>query len=169
LLKSFCRLCGLGIPCCIAVTVEVPSTPIYQVKMQPAWIPMKYGVRLAATLYVPQGAKPGEKFPALLEYLPYRKFDGAAPEDYPKHTYFARRGYVSVRVDISGFGASEGAPPEREYSEQEQQDGEQVIAWLAHQSWSNGNVGMFGISWGGFAALRGGRRTSGNLLGARGS
>ena len=57
-------------------------------------------------------------------------------------------------MDIRGFGASEGSPPEREYSETEQEDGEQVIAWLAHQPWSNGNVGMFGISWGGFTALQ---------------
>jgi predicted acyl esterase len=122
--------------------------------MEQAWIPMNDGVRLAATLYIPEGAKPGEKFPALLEYLPYRKDDGTAAEDYPKHTYFARRGYVSVRVDIRGFGASESAPPEREYSEREQRDGEQVIAWLAHEPWSNGNVGMFGISWGGFTSLQ---------------
>ncbi len=117
-------------------------------------MPMKDGVRLAATLYMPDGGAAREKFPALLEYLPYRKDDGTAAGDYPKHTYFARRGYVSVRVDIRGFGASEGTPPEREYSEQEQEDGEQVIAWLAHQPWSNGNVGMFGISWGGFTALQ---------------
>ena len=122
--------------------------------MQQAWIPMKDGVRLAATLYMPDGAKAGDKFPALLEYLPYRKDDGTAAGDYPKHSYFARRGYVSVRVDIRGFGASEGTPPEREYSEQEQVDGEQVIAWLASQPWSNGNVGMFGISWGGFTAMQ---------------
>jgi hypothetical protein len=122
--------------------------------MQQAHIPMQDGVRLAATLYMPDGSKPDEKFPALLEYLPYRKDDGTAAEDYPKHSFFAHRGYVSVRVDIRGFGASEGVPPEREYSEQEQQDGEQVIAWLAHQPWSNGNVGMFGISWGGFTALQ---------------
>jgi predicted acyl esterase len=122
--------------------------------MQQAWIPMKDGVRLAATLYMPDGTKPGEKFPALLEYLPYRKDDGTAAGDYPKHAYFARRGYVSVRVDIRGFGASEGVPPEREYSETEQVDGAQIIDWLAHQPWSNGNVGMFGISWGGFTALQ---------------
>ncbi|MGB8761458.1 MAG: CocE/NonD family hydrolase, partial [Candidatus Sulfotelmatobacter sp.] len=73
--------------------------------MEQAWIPMKDGVRLAATLYMPDGAKPGEKFPALLEYLPYRKDDGTAAGDYPKHSYFARRGYVSARVDIRGFGA----------------------------------------------------------------
>jgi uncharacterized protein len=122
--------------------------------MEKTWIPMKDGVRLAATLYMPDGAKPEEKFPALLEYLPYRKDDGTAAEDYPTHAYFARRGYVGARVDIRGFGASEGVPPEREYSEQEQDDGAQVIAWLAHQPWSNGNVGMFGISWGGFNSLQ---------------
>ena len=122
--------------------------------MEQVWIPMKDGIRLAATLYMPNGAKAGEKFPALLEYLPYRKDDGTAARDYPIHSYFARRGYVGVRVDIRGFGASEGVPPEREYSEQEQVDGEQIIAWLAKQPWSNGNVGMFGISWGGFNALQ---------------
>ena len=136
------------------IATEPPSPPRYGVRMESAWIPMKDGVQLAATLYMPDGAAAREKFPALLEYLPYRKDDGTAAGDYPKHTYFARRGYVSVRVDIRGFGASEGTPPEREYSEQEQQDGEQVIAWLAHQPWSNGNVGMFGISWGGFTALQ---------------
>ncbi|MGA8270799.1 MAG: CocE/NonD family hydrolase [Candidatus Sulfotelmatobacter sp.] len=138
----------------ILLASDPPSPPSYGVRMEQAWITMKDGVRLAATLYMPDGAKPGEKFPALLEYLPYRKDDGTAAEDYPKHAYFAHRGYVSARVDIRGFGASEGAPAEREYSEQEQVDGEQVIAWLAHQAWSNGNVGMFGISWGGFTALQ---------------
>ena len=115
---------------------------------------MKDDVRLAATLYMPEGAKSGEKFPAILEYLPYRKDDGTAERDYPLHSYFAHRGYVSVRVDIRGFGASEGRPTDREYSEQEQVDGEEVIAWLARQPWSNGNVGMFGISWGGFNSLQ---------------
>jgi putative CocE/NonD family hydrolase len=122
--------------------------------MENVWIPMKDGVRLSATLYRPDGPTPGERFPALLEYLPYRKDDDTAARDYPIHSYFARRGYVSVRVDIRGFGNSEGVPPEREYSEQEQIDGEQVIAWLASQPWSNGNVGMFGISWGGFNSLQ---------------
>ena len=144
----------LSVSACDVSASEPATPPTYGVRMVQTWIPMKDGVRLAATLYTPDGAKATEKFPALLEYLPYRKDDGTAAGDYPRHAYFARRGYVSVRVDIRGFGASEGVPPEREYSEQEQVDGEQVIDWLAHQSWSNGSVGMFGISWGGFAALQ---------------
>jgi predicted acyl esterase len=134
--------------------VEPPSPPTYNVRMENTWIPMKDGVRLAVTLYVPDGAKPGERFPAVLEYHPYRKDDGTAARDYPLFSYFVRRGYVCARVDIRGFGTSEGVPTDREYSEQEQLDGLQIISWLARQPWSNGSVGMMGISWSGFNSLQ---------------
>jgi predicted acyl esterase len=133
---------------------EPPSPAIYGVRMDNAWIPMKDGVRLSATLYTPDGAKPGEKFATILEYQPYRKDDAMAERDYGIYTFFARRGYVCARVDIRGFGTSEGVPPNREYSEQEQVDGLQVISWLARQTWSNGKVGMMGISWSGFNAMQ---------------
>jgi hypothetical protein len=146
----------LAILLCFAENPLAASSPAakYTVRMVPQWIPMPDGIRLSATLYMPDKAKPDEKFPALLEYLPYRKDDSTAARDYPVHAWFAARGYVSVRVDIRGFGTSEGVPTNREYSEQEQLDGEQVIAWLASQPWSNGKVGMFGISWGGFNAIQ---------------
>jgi predicted acyl esterase len=138
----------------VAAAAVPPSAPAYGVRLEKTWIPMKDGVRLAATLYMPANPKAGERFPALLEYLPYRKDDDEAARDYGTHTYFARRGYVGARVDIRGFGRSEGAPPDREYSAQEQQDAEEVIAWLARQPWSNGKVGMLGISWGGFNSIQ---------------
>ena len=58
--------------------VEPPSPPTYDIRMENTWIPMKDGVRLAVTLYMPDGGKAGEKFPAVLEYHPYRKDDGTA-------------------------------------------------------------------------------------------
>ena len=130
------------------------AKPLYGVHLQKAWIPMHDGVRLAVTLYMPEGAARGAHFPALLEYLPYRKDDDEAARDFGTHSYFARHGFVGARVDIRGFGNSEGTPPEREYSAREQLDGDEVIAWLAHQPWSNGNVGMLGISWGGFNSIQ---------------
>jgi putative CocE/NonD family hydrolase len=138
----------------VAAAAVPPSAPSYGVEIKKTWIPMKDGVRLAATLYMPAGAVPRERFPALLEYLPYRKDDDEIVQDAGKHPYFARRGYVGARVDIRGFGNSGGTAPEREYSAQEQQDGEEIIAWLARQPWSNGKVGMLGISWGGFNAIQ---------------
>ena len=54
-----------------------PAPAIYSgVKKVQTWIPMKDGMRLAVNLYMPDGApEPDEKFPAILEYLPYRKDD----------------------------------------------------------------------------------------------
>lgn len=57
---------------------------------------MKDGVRLAATLYMPDGGKPGEKFPALLEYLPYRKDDGTAAGDSRACARSGRTGVFSA-------------------------------------------------------------------------
>jgi putative CocE/NonD family hydrolase len=140
-----------------------PQPASYEaVKIVQAWIPMKDGIRLAVNLYMPSApvqpstpdAEHGGKFPAILEYLPYRKDDWTLARDWQLHSYFVKRGYVTARVDIRGTGGSEGNPPDREYSDQEQQDGLEVIDWLSKQSWSNGNVGMMGISWGGFNAIQ---------------
>jgi pimeloyl-ACP methyl ester carboxylesterase len=58
-----------------------------------------------------------------------------------------------VRVDIRGCGESNGLLSD-EYAKQEQDDGVEVIAWLAAQPWCSGVVGMMGISWGGFNGLQ---------------
>ena len=129
-----------------------PSPPAYDINFQEAWIPMRDGVRLAADLYLPKGGRPRDRFPVLLEYLPYRKTEGRG-DRYGLYAYFVRRGYAVARVDIRGTGNSEGRLIEYEYSEQEQKDGEDVIAWLAGQRFSTGKVGMFGISWGGFNSI----------------
>ena len=150
----FVALWFLSAALSMAYAAVPPSAPTYGVRLEKSWIPMKDGVRLAVTLYMPAKLQPGERVPALLEYLPYRKDDDEAARDYGTHTYFAKRGFVGARVDIRGFGASQGTPPEREYSAQEQQDAEEVIAWLARQPWSNGKVGMLGISWGGFNSIQ---------------
>jgi len=112
------------------------------------------GVRLAATLYTPEEVEKGERFPPLLEYLPYRKDDAMLDRDYDLYSYVVPRGFVGARVDIRGTGASEGIVPQDEYTEQEHLDGMEVISWLAAQPWSNGKVGMWGISWGGFNSIQ---------------
>ncbi len=130
---------------------EMPAT--YGMEIRSAWIAMPDGTRLSADLYQPTGAKAGEKFPVLLEYLPYRKHEARA-RNWPLYSYFVQRGYMVAAVDIRGTGNSEGRLIPHEYSEIEQQDGEAVIDWLSKRPWSNGNVGMFGISWGGFNSIQ---------------
>ena len=114
---------------------------------------MEDGVQLAADLYLPADAKEGDRFPVLLEYLPYRK-DESRDRNYSLYSYFLDRGYAVARVDIRGTGRSEGVTIPYEYSDIELDDGEVVIDWLSKQDFSTGSVGMFGISWGGFNAIQ---------------
>ena len=116
------------------------------------WIPMADGTRLAARIWLPVDAE-ANPVPAVLEYLPYRRRDGTSYRDSITQPYLAGHGYAAMRVDIRGTGDSEGLMLD-EYALPEQHDGVAVIAWLARQPWCNGNVGMWGISWGGVNALQ---------------
>jgi putative CocE/NonD family hydrolase len=115
-------------------------------------IPLSDGVHLAARIWLPEDAET-RPVPAILEYIPYRLRDGTFRRDATTHPYFAGHGYASVRVDIRGSGNSEGVL-EDEYLERELADGEEILRWLARQKWCDGNVGIIGISWGGFNGLQ---------------
>ena len=125
----------------------------YEFILENSTLEMKDGVRLAVTYYRPVAKKPDETFPVIMEMLPYRKDDFFALGDYEYGSYFAKRGYVVARVDVRGTGGSEGGIPESEYSEAEISDAEELIAQLSRKSWSNGNVGMYGLSWSAFNSL----------------
>lgn len=116
------------------------------------WIPLADGTRLAARLWLPEGAETAPA-PAVLEYIPYRKRDGTRGRDEPMHGWFAGQGYAAIRVDMRGTGESDGHMAD-EYLKQEQDDALEVIAWIAAQPWCTGAVGMMGKSWGGFNALQ---------------
>jgi len=128
------------------------DTEVEIVELDPVWIPMRDGTRLAATIKRPKDAEKNP-VPVILEYLPYRRRDGTVDRDAITHTWFARHGYAAVRLDIRGTGDSDGLMRD-EYLPQEQTDAVEAIAWLAAQPWCNGNVGMMGISWGGFNGLQ---------------
>ena len=115
-------------------------------------IVMSDGCRLSARVWMPEKAAQ-EPMPVILEHLPYRKRDGTIVRDQFTHPWFAGHGYVCIRTDMRGNGESEGLMKD-EYSPQELQDAVEVIEWAASQPWCNGNVGMMGISWGGFNALQ---------------
>ena len=115
-------------------------------------IAMPDGTRLAARIWMPEGAE-ARPVPAILEYIPYRKNDKTLERDHARAPWLAAQGYAYVRVDLRGTGESEGVM-EDEYTPIELQDGCDVIAWIAGQPWCDGGVGIVGISWGGFNGLQ---------------
>ncbi len=116
------------------------------------WIILKDGTRLAARIWMPDGAE-ADPVPAVFEFLPYRKRDGTCLRDESTYPSFAEAGIAGVRVDIRGSGESDGVI-DGEYTPLELANACELIAWIAEQPWSNGSVGMMGISWGGFNCLQ---------------
>ena len=133
--------------------LEIIRTFPHQILDEPTvWIPLSDGVRLATRVWRPADSE-REPVPAILEYIPYRRRDGRLIDDEQIHPYFAGHGFAGVRVDIRGSGDSEGLLRD-EYLKQEQDDALEIIAWIAAQPWCDGNVGMMGLSWGGFNSLQ---------------
>ena len=119
----------------VVITTLLAACSVEQKKtsnMTEAWIAMPDGVRLAADLYWPDGAHKNERFPVLLEYLPYRK-DESRGRNFSLYSYFLKHGYIVARVDMRGTGNSEGITIPYEYSDIELDDGEKVIEWLSEQ------------------------------------
>ncbi len=121
-------------------------------EIEHTWLTLSDGCRLAARIWLPEDAD-ADPVPAILEFLPYRKVDGTAIRDARRQPYVAGFGYATVRVDMRGTGESDGLITD-EYTEQEHADCLEVMAWLRGQPWCDGNLGMWGISWGGFNALQ---------------
>jgi uncharacterized protein len=126
------------------------SEPLYMTRIvKHVSIPMSDGVLLSADMVAPKADGP---FPVVFDYYPYRKDDLSAGA-LRRQRYLAQRGYVALRVDVRGSGSSQGVA-EDEYVLQEQLDALEAIEWMARQPWSNGNVGMYGTSYGGFNSLQ---------------
>ncbi len=116
------------------------------------WIVLKDGTRLGVRLWLPADARTSPA-PVVWEYIPYRKRDFTRTYDDLWGHELAQYGIAYARVDARGSGDSEGILLD-EYLDRELDDGVEAIAWLAAQPWSNGNVGMRGISWGGINTLQ---------------
>ena len=104
-------------------------------------VPMRDGVSLASDVYLPPEGGP---FPALVIRTIYHKQDG-------RYTAWTKRfvdaGYAVVMQDCRGRHDSEGA---WEPYVHEEDDGFDTHQWMGSQSWCDGNVGTFGVSYVGF-------------------
>lgn len=146
------------------------------------YVEMSDGVKIAVDIYLPADGPKQDSFPVILQYTPYgRSFilpkmtlfekigmkyslgtwgpvlDRANSKDtvYGSNKEmiqkFIANGYVYICADIRGTGASFGV--KRDFMPEIATDGAELIDWIADQSWSNGNVGMFGGSYLGYSQL----------------
>jgi predicted acyl esterase len=110
-------------------------------------VPMRDGVTLLADVHRP--AEPG-RYPVLVAASPYpRQIQNlGAPAGFIEagaSDFFVPRGYVHVIANCRGTGGSGGTFGF--FDSQERRDMHNLVEWAAEQRWSNGNVGMIGISY----------------------
>jgi predicted acyl esterase len=119
-------------------------------------IPMRDGVKLAANVYRPN--KPGEKYPVIMTFggtkgkdvfgtgktwgVYTHKFSDQTTFEGPDPGFFVPEGYIVIMVDSRGYGKSEGC----RLGDRSGEDYYDAIEWAGTQEWSNGNVGMIGVS-----------------------
>ena len=122
---------------------------------------MRDGVKIYIDLFRPE--KEGE-YPVIICWGPYGKQGrptvyalmgntGLNDEDFNKYTgfeagdpvYWCRNGYIIINADPRGAWNSEGDLTFM--SPQEAEDCYDLIEWAGTRSWSNGKVGMQGVSY----------------------
>ena len=94
----------------------------------------------------------GQRLPVLINYEGYAA--GTDATDNGLSTYSDRlmsRGYALLGVSVRGTGCSQGQFDPFDHTMGE--DGYDAVEWAAQQPWSNGNVGMIGVSFGGITQL----------------
>lgn len=113
-------------------------------------IPLSDGSYLVADVFRPDS---DGDFPVImsmgiyqkdLDYLPH----GANPyghRETENPDWWVPQGYVQIRVDSRGAGKSPGIA--KIFGRQESLDYYEAIEWAAEQSWSNGSVGLSGVSY----------------------
>src|SRR6266487_6670041 len=127
-----------GVFYCMAIQMDQKVTIDFDVPAK-----MRDGTILRANIYRPAG---DGQWPVLLTRLPYGK-DFPLGSSVMDQAQVTRRGYVVIVQDTRGRFTSEG---EWVPFINEALDGVDTIAWAAQLPYSNGTVGMYGISYFGF-------------------
>ena len=109
--------------------------------------PMRDGVNLLADIFRPNTLA---RYPVLIAASPYPRQiqDLGAPMGFIEagaSDFFVPRGYVHVIANLRGTGGSGGTFGF--FDGQERKDMYDLVEWAAQQPWSDGNVGMVGISY----------------------
>jgi uncharacterized protein len=147
------------------ININETTNHFYELTWKEVQLPMRDGSYLAANLYQPDS---NDRFPVLMTMGPYGKdahFSQFAPinptiiKEYshlqdkgplvswetPNPEFWVPQGYAVLRIDERGIGNSPGKLDI--LSASLKKDFYDAIEWAGTQPWSNGKVGLLGISY----------------------
>ncbi len=112
------------------------------------YVTMRDGIKIAVDIFSP---KAEGRYPTLLSMSPYIKEIQQQPPELTHDIeagatgFFVPEGYVHIVTQIRGTGFSQGQYNFLDIKQQ--QDGYDLVEWIARQPWCNGSVGMLGDSY----------------------
>lgn len=167
--RAFELIYRTGVPPEQVTGKKVPPPPIYSERRensllieQNVSVPLRDGVRIFVDVYRPE-VSAGRGLPVLLGWSPYGKHNTAdrlpwleadvrpgwispyTAFEAPDPAYWCRHGYAVAYPDPRGSWYSGGEL--RHGGVGEAEDCYDLIEWLGTRSWSNGKVGMTGVSY----------------------
>ena len=149
-------------------TVEVFPLPQGIRVDKDVFVEMRDGIKICINVYRPE--KDG-KFPVIMSFSAYGKdidpakqardaekqrekiglslgsyrISECTPFEAPDPAFWVANDYIVIHADSRGFHKSEGTP--RVFSSAELDDYAELIEWAGTQQWSNGNIGLNGVSY----------------------
>ncbi|OII74554.1 alpha beta hydrolase [Cryptosporidium ubiquitum] len=158
-----------------------PTSTNYPPLFYSEYITMDDGVKIAVDIYLPRIRFGYKTLPTVVDITRYnRRMDvhwpftlfslWGEPKSVSMNIWswqitqtFIPNFYAVVVVDTRGTGASTGHRIV-DFSENEVDDFRQIIGWIKNQPWSNGKVGVGGISYDGMAAIKTAASTTNDTL-----
>ena len=117
-----------------------PPTPMI-------YVPVDDGTEIALRVFYPDGYVAGRRYPTLVQAEGYG--GASSPND---SSFVGNKSYIVVGVSLRGTGCSAGTFAL--FSERSSQDVAWIIDnWIPKQRWSNGDVGIYGHSYGGLTGF----------------
>lgn len=139
------------------------QVPAGLVRNTARYLVMRDSVEIAIDVWLPPTLAAGDKAPTVINSTRYVRAMERGPlarwwqrlkpaaDLKPDVRAFNDAGYVVVKVDARGSGASTGSR-QIEWSPDEVADYGEVVDWIIAQPWSNGRVGGYGVSYEGNTA-----------------
>ncbi|MDR2983942.1 MAG: CocE/NonD family hydrolase, partial [Nocardiopsaceae bacterium] len=126
-------------------------------RLESRYVSMPDGVRLAVDVWLPAGTTRGARLPTVLQderYWRATEYTGGFRNNpnYSVAAAWNARGYAYVFADIRGAGASFGTL-KAELGRAIIADTGSLADWIAARPWSNGRVGVTGVSYSGDTAM----------------
>jgi putative CocE/NonD family hydrolase len=130
-------------------SARTPGGTRYRIEHNLA-IELADGTALAANLYTPEGTG---RLPTMISLYPYHKDTLIGSTMEYSRRLMVEAGYASLLVEFRGTGRSHGEAVQA-FMNEEGDDAREVVEWVAEQDWCDGNVGIWGASYGAITAFK---------------